>query len=34
MWGHPDQTEGPLAFAEKREPAWLDPKDEDTPEIK
>ena len=21
MWGHPDQTEGPLAFAEKREPA-------------
>ncbi len=22
MWGHPDQTEGPLAFAEKREPAW------------
>jgi enoyl-CoA hydratase/carnithine racemase len=25
MWGHPDQTEGPLAFAEKREPAWLEP---------
>jgi enoyl-CoA hydratase/carnithine racemase len=24
MWGHPDQTEGPLAFAEKREPSWLD----------
>jgi enoyl-CoA hydratase len=22
MWGHPDQTEGPLAFAEKREAAW------------
>jgi enoyl-CoA hydratase/carnithine racemase len=22
MWGHPDQTEGPLAFAEKREPSW------------
>jgi enoyl-CoA hydratase/carnithine racemase len=22
MWGHPDQTEGPLAFAEKREPVW------------
>jgi enoyl-CoA hydratase len=22
MWGHPDQTEGPRAFAEKREPAW------------
>src|SRR4051812_45943706 len=24
MWGHPDQTEGPLAFAEKREPQWAD----------
>ena len=23
MWGHPDQAEGPLAFAEKREPKWL-----------
>jgi enoyl-CoA hydratase len=22
MWGHPDQTEGPRAFAEKREPVW------------
>jgi enoyl-CoA hydratase/carnithine racemase len=22
MWGHPDQEEGPLAFAERREPAW------------
>jgi enoyl-CoA hydratase len=22
MWGHPDQTEGPLAFTEKREPRW------------
>ena len=22
MWGHPDQTEGPLAFTEKREPEW------------
>jgi enoyl-CoA hydratase/carnithine racemase len=22
MWGHPDQNEGPLAFAEKREPRW------------
>jgi enoyl-CoA hydratase len=22
MWGHPDQEEGPLAFADKREPAW------------
>lgn len=24
VWGHPDQTEGPLAFAEKREPQWLE----------
>ena len=22
MWGHPDQTEGPLAFAEKRDANW------------
>ena len=22
MWGHPDQTEGPLAFAERRDAAW------------
>jgi enoyl-CoA hydratase/carnithine racemase len=22
MWGHPDQEEGPAAFAEKREPNW------------
>jgi enoyl-CoA hydratase/carnithine racemase len=22
MWGHPDQQEGPRAFAEKREPVW------------
>jgi enoyl-CoA hydratase len=22
MWGHPDQLEGPLAFAEKRAPRW------------
>ena len=22
MWGHPDQEEGPRAFAEKRDPAW------------
>jgi enoyl-CoA hydratase len=22
MWGHPDQTEGPLAFAERREASW------------
>ena len=25
MWGHPDQTEGPAAFAAKREPQWVDP---------
>jgi enoyl-CoA hydratase/carnithine racemase len=24
LWGHPDQTEGPAAFAEKREPDWQD----------
>lgn len=23
MWGHPDQDEGPRAFAAKREPEWL-----------
>ena len=23
MWGHPDQEEGPRAFAEKREPRWM-----------
>ena len=23
MWGHPDQTEGPAAFTDKREPRWL-----------
>lgn len=22
MWGHPDQTEGPLAFSERREAVW------------
>jgi enoyl-CoA hydratase len=22
LWGHPDQAEGPAAFAEKREPQW------------
>jgi enoyl-CoA hydratase/carnithine racemase len=22
MWGHPDQTEGPQAFTDKREPEW------------
>ena len=25
MWGHPDQEEGPRAFAEKREPQWAAP---------
>ncbi|HEU5301242.1 MAG TPA: enoyl-CoA hydratase/isomerase family protein [Acidimicrobiia bacterium] len=25
MWGHPDQEEGPLAFAEKRDAQWLPP---------
>lgn len=25
MWGHPDQEEGPRAFAEKREPVWVAP---------
>lgn len=25
MWGHPDQSEGPLAFAENRAPSWLPP---------
>ncbi len=24
MWGHPDQEEGPRAFAQKREPRWSD----------
>jgi enoyl-CoA hydratase/carnithine racemase len=22
LWGHPDQTEGPAAWAERREPQW------------
>lgn len=25
MWGHPDQLEGPLSFAEKRPPRWIPP---------
>jgi enoyl-CoA hydratase len=25
VWGHPDQDEGPRAWAEKREPRWADP---------
>jgi hypothetical protein len=24
LWGHPDQAEGPAAFAEKREARWQD----------
>jgi enoyl-CoA hydratase len=30
LWGHPDQEEGPRAFAEKRDPAWrpLEPGEE------
>ncbi|MGZ4683007.1 MAG: enoyl-CoA hydratase/isomerase family protein [Acidimicrobiales bacterium] len=33
MWGHPDQTEGPLAFTDKREPDWaaLDPAGDHAP---
>lgn len=30
MWGHPDQDEGPRAFAERREPEWLPPEAGDT----
>jgi enoyl-CoA hydratase len=29
MWGHPDQQEGPRAFAEKREPQWQPPRRSD-----
>jgi enoyl-CoA hydratase/carnithine racemase len=25
MWGHPDQEEGPRAFAERRDPSWVPP---------
>ena len=25
MWGHPDQAEGPRAFAEKRDAVWKPP---------
>jgi enoyl-CoA hydratase len=31
MWGHPDQTEGPMAFAEKREPEWAPPSGDSLP---
>lgn len=24
LWGHPDQVEGPVAFADRREPRWQD----------
>jgi enoyl-CoA hydratase/carnithine racemase len=29
MWGHPDQQEGPRAFAEKRDPQWQPPRRSD-----
>jgi hypothetical protein len=29
MWGHPDQQEGPLAFAEKRDARWQELTSED-----
>jgi len=32
MWGHPDQTEGPIAFAERREAAWSTAPDPHRPE--
>jgi enoyl-CoA hydratase/carnithine racemase len=25
LWGHPDQSEGPRAFAEGRDPEWVPP---------
>ena len=28
LWGHPDQEEGPLAFAERRKPRWAEPDSE------
>jgi enoyl-CoA hydratase len=31
MWGHPDQEEGPKAFAEKREPVWAEPEGSASP---
>lgn len=30
MWGHPDQAEGPLAFAERRDARWQDPAPEES----
>ena len=32
VWGHPDQEEGPRAFAEKREPRWAEPHRPDSEE--
>jgi enoyl-CoA hydratase len=32
LWGHPDQDEGPRAFAERREPRWVDPTGGETPD--
>jgi len=31
MWGHPDQEEGPRAFAERREPEWAELVPDDDP---
>jgi enoyl-CoA hydratase len=28
LWGHPDQIEGPRAFAQRREPQWAEPTDD------
>jgi enoyl-CoA hydratase/carnithine racemase len=33
MWGHPDQLEGPAAFAAKREPQWAPPVPNDRQEV-
>lgn len=33
LWGHPDQVEGPRAFAEKREPRWLEPDGSPSPAL-
>ena len=30
LWGHPDQDEGPRAFAEHRAPRWVDPSSDRT----
>lgn len=31
MWGHPDQAEGPAAFADRRQPRWQEPTRDPTP---